>query len=237
MKTVFNALALSCILLLPQAYCQDTSPFPTLTVRGHASLTKPADQLLLSIGVVTNKRTAQDALTENSGDMRDIIHNLQSSGLSDQEFSTGQFSIQPIYTQRPQNSPSDWQAQIIAYEVTNTLHIKTDKVNLAGEIIDSVTAAGANTIDSIRFVLKDPLIYRAEAIAAATANAIADANALSKAAKVNIRRVFSVNLDDAQVNCPIARVPYLAKSMASSTPIEAGDVEVSASVTLTYEVD
>ena len=214
------------------------SKVSTLSVRGNAEMFKPADLLSMTVGVVTQGDNAESSLKENSLTMQDIMDNLESLGLSENEVSTGQFSIRPIYSERPHSPPPNWQPQIIGYEVTNSLNIKTDKIKLAGAIIDSATNAGANTIDHMHFGLKDPRMYREEAIAAASTYAIADAVALSKAAKVNLRRVHSVSLDDARMISAVARVPYLAKGIEMETiPIEPGDVQVSASVTIVYEID
>jgi uncharacterized protein YggE len=210
----------------------------TLSVRGHAEMFKPADLLTMSVGMVTQGDNAETALKENNTSTQNIIDSLGSLGLSENEITTGQFSIRPIYSERPRSSSSNWQPHIIGYEVTNSLNIKTDKIKLAGTIIDSATRAGANTINNIHFGLKDPRMYREEVIASAAAHAFADAQALSKSTRVTLHKVSSVSLDDAKMNPAIARIPYLAKDIEMATiPIEPGDVEVSAAVTIVYEID
>ncbi len=46
---------------------------PSLTVRGDAQLEKPADELRIHVGVVTESDEAPTALRENSRQMNDVI--------------------------------------------------------------------------------------------------------------------------------------------------------------------
>ena len=233
-----KAALLSALLLLLQSPSLHAEALPpTLGVKGYATIRKPADELQINIGVISRGKTAESALKKNSADMRNLTESLIGAGLVHGEYKTGYFSIRPIYSERPKNAPQDWEPEIIAYEVSNSLSLRTDKIKLAGPLIDAAAKSGANNINNINFGLKDPQMYRGDAITAATKNALADAQALSKAAGVNLVRIRTISLDDANVPPPAPRGMLFAKAMAESVPIEAGDVEVSASVTVFYEID
>jgi uncharacterized protein YggE len=226
---VFAASALS---------AQERREIPKLSVQGSARLEKPADQFILSLGVVTIASDAQSALKENSTRMQNVIENLKKGGLDKSEFQTGQFRISPTYTPYPKNPPPDWKATINGYEVTNTIVIKSDKIDQAGKIIDVANQSGANTVGSIEFGLKDPSIYQNEVIRAATDQALAQANSLADAAKVKLVRILSIALDDMPAIIQPSPRPMLAKMAynESAPPIEAGDVQVTAHVSLSYEI-
>ncbi len=210
-------------------------PPPQLSVRGHAVLSKPADQLHINMGVVSQEKSAKAALDENSSQMRQLIASLKKSGLKESEYQTGRFSINPIYSRRPNNADQEWSPVITGFEVRNSLAIVTDKIDQAGSIIDSAAKAGANSIDSIQFQISDPQAHRSDLINAATKNALEDAKSLSEAANVKLVRITSIAVDDAQAP---PRQPYLMKSMvAESAPIVAGDVEMSASVSVVFQID
>ncbi len=209
--------------------------FPKLIVSGNATLHRPADQLNISISVVTQGETAEKALSANNAKMQPVIAALQKVGLVKGEYETGRFSIQPVYSTAPKNPPSDWKPVIVGYDVTNTLNIRTQKLDLAPMIIDAVSSAGANQINNINFGLKDQQKYRSEAIEAAAANAISDAQSLANAANLKLVRVLEANLDQPQVYPRAAKMSF-AMAEAAGTPIEAADVEVNARVSLTYEV-
>lgn len=209
--------------------------FPKLIVSGSATLHKPADQLNIAISVVTQGETAEKALSANNAKMQPVIAALQKVGLIKGEYETGRFSIQPVYSAAPKNPPQDWKPVIVGYDVTNTLNIRTQKLELAPAIIDAVSSAGANQINNINFGLKDQQKYRTEAIEAAAANAIADAQALASAANLKLVRVLEANLDQPQVYPRAAKMSF-AMAEGSGTPIEAADVEINSRVSLTYEV-
>ena len=211
---------------------------PNLTVRGSAELHKPADQLRLRIGVVTEASQAQQALGQNSQRMDAVVRAVKKAGIAEGEYETGRFSLQPVYARRPRQAAPDWRPQIIAYQATNTLAIKTKKLELAGELIQAANEAGANSIDSIGFDLADPRAHRAEAISRATAHALADARILADAANIKLVRIISIVLDGARP-LPITTAARRGMAMAEaavSPPIVAGEVTVHASVTVVYEI-
>jgi len=213
---------------------------PTLTVRGQAELEKPADQLMIAIGVMTEHANAADALSENSRRMRAVVEAMEDVGLDEKEYETGRFQIRPQYTSRPPgNRDAEWQPRIRGYVVTNTVQISTKQLDLAGELIQQANEAGANTIDNISFGLASPRDHRAEAIAAATANAMADAQELARAADLKLVRIVTINLDpeDGMPRpVPMYRMEMAASAAPDSPPIKSGDVTVRAAVNIVYEI-
>ncbi len=210
-----------------------------LTVRGDAQLHKPADQLRLQVGVVTEATQAGEALQENSRRMVDVVEALEEVGLTKGEYETGQFHLQPQYSRRPRQAGPEWRPQIIGYQVTNTLSIKTKRLDLAGELIEAANQAGANSIGAIGFDLADPRTHRAEAIAAASANALADAHSLAEAASVQLVRIITITLDEAvhwQPTRTMAAREGLAAMAPPAPPIVPGKITVRAGVTVVYEI-
>lgn len=219
----------------------DETIVPTLTVRGSAILEKPADQLRIRIGVVTEDDEATTALSENSRQMNDVIKALKKAGLSNKEYQTSQIRIQPLYSRRPRQAGAEWKPAIIGYQVSNSINIKTKQLKIAGELIQAANEAGANSIDSISFGISDPRKHRAEVIKIATENAIKDAKTLAKAANLRLIRVLSINLDHAAAPRPLARtmnrgMELMAMADSSAPPVNAGDVNINASVTVVYEI-
>ena len=210
--------------------------FPKLVVSGSAVLHKPADQFGLNISVISQAETADQALSDNNDRMHQVIDNLQVAGLEKGEYHTGQFSIQPVYSTAPRNIPPDWRATIIGYEVTNSINVQTQKLELAPVIIDAAGQAGANQISNINFNIKDTGLYRSEAITQATANAYKDAEAIAKAANIQIVRVLDIKLDQPQIYARAGQnMHYLAKA-DSMAFIEAPDVDISSNVSITFEI-
>ena len=108
---------------------------------------------------------------------------------------------------------------------------------MAGKIIDTANQAGANNISDIRFGLHNSREYWTEALSAAGTNAVQDAQAIANATGVRLARVLSITLNNTQVHSPQINFMAMAKCSTPSTPIEPGDVSITANVTLIYEIE
>lgn len=232
------ALALACVAM---AHSQAVDPAPPLlTVRGEAILRKPADQLRIDLGVVTTAETAAEAIKANADRMRTVLAAVDALGLDEDERQTTRFLVQPLWSQRPRQAPADWRREITGFEARNTIRVRTNRLELAGDLIGRASGAGANEFSSLVFDLADPRVHRAEAIALATAHAIEDANTMAAAASVRLVAIRSIALDNAVIQPKRTTVSYeyraAALAEADTTPIESGDVTVTARVSITWEI-
>lgn len=210
---------------------------PQLLVKGEATIHMPADQLELTLGVVTHSQTSGEAVQDNNVKMKKVVEAIQSIGLTSDDYQTGNFNIQPVYKYPPNEA-----AKLMGYDVTNNLKIKTQKIELADKIIGAAAEAGANKVESIAFNLKDPHVYKDVAIQQAAQNALSDAKALAQGTQVNLVRILTLNLDQTQNNFPRPMAFAAAKMAGGSNnsfdvPIEVGNVEVSAWVSITFEIE
>lgn len=234
-------ILLSLICLFPMAAVLSASSecckyeHPTLALSAQATLSKPADELQMKIGVVTLNDTAESALSENSVRMQAVLKNLENQGLTKKEYETANFSIHPTYTPYPQNPPPNWRQTINGYEVSNSIFVHTSQMELAGKLIDAANAGGANSIENIRFTWHDPRVYWNEAVSAATTNAINDANAIATAAGVKLVRLVSISLQNSATASPPGNV-YFAKAFSADVPIQPGEVTLTANVSIEYEI-
>lgn len=234
----FLSLWILLALVYPEANYAISLESPKLTLSAEATIRKPADELQLKIGVINLSDTAEMGLIENSVKMQAIIDSLEAAGLTKNDYETGQFSINPTYTPYPKDPPSDWAPSINGYEISNSINIHTDKLHIAGKLIDVANKAGANSISDLRFGLRNPRLYWTEALTAAASNAVNDARAIAFAAGVQLERVLSITLNDTKVKSPQINSTYIAKAMAAeiAPPIEPGEVTITANVTIIYEI-
>ena len=116
------------------------------------------------------------------------------------------------------------------------IEVKTGNLEKVGDVIDEALGAGANNISGLQFRLKDESAVAAEALREAVKKAKAKADAIATALGVGIVRVMKV-----EEGGPVI-VPVMERSLAMSdaaraeTPVEAGTIEVQATVTLTVEI-
>ena len=226
-----------------QAYGQQvpvssTTNERTISVTGTATTSISPDIVTLQFGVDTQAKTAQGAISENSQAMNSIIAAVTNLGITKDEMSTASFSIYPVYNYSvPDQMTGIQQTVLTGYKASNTLSIKTTKLSLTGNIIDSAVGAGANRVDDVSFSLSPARQQSTQNDI--LSNAVVDAK--SKAEKAleplgeKIIGVKSVSLSDFSV--PPPRPMYYAGAMAS--PSVAKDTQIFSSnqdITTTADV-
>lgn len=216
---------------------------PSLNVQGKASIKIPADQVQFRVGVESQAKTADKALDENSRKMNKVLDALKRSGLVDDEFQTGRFALNPQWSSRPKNAPSNWISKIVGYRASNDVIIKTGQFDKVGDWIAVATEKGANNSGQLSFSLKDPDEHRQQAIRKATLRAKSYAEEAAGAASVSLERVIAMSVNNAGYQPIIHRkakaermVMSMSADSVASPAINPGDITVSASVSMTYEI-
>jgi uncharacterized protein YggE len=210
----------------------DKNPRPSIRVTGEATITTKPDQAQIDIGVVTQAQNAQEAANQNAQKVDAVIAALRKALGAGADIKTISYSLTPNYRYPERGG----QPTITGYTASNTIQIKTDNLTQVGNIIDVGTQSGANNIRSLRFMLKDEQVSRAQALREAAMKARAKADALASALGVRFVRVLFV--EESGQTTPI--IPMYAraemKSADAQTPVEAGTIDVQATVTLTIEI-
>jgi len=208
----------------------------TLFISGTATEKAKSDLVTISIGVETTNRTATDAVAANSLKMNNIVSALKNNGVSEDEISTSQFSINPNYN----FSQSGNILETTGFTVTNALKIQSMNLSNISLWIDSAVNAGANTIGGIDFQVSEKRLdnLRNMLIEDAIVNARQKANIASSAVGLNIIGIKSMIIDTDGFNPPqpFANefVQRSAFSGAPTTPIIPGEQEISVSVHISY---
>jgi len=209
---------------------------PHLTVKGEATLHAPADRFTLQIGVENEGKEASRVILENREKMNKVIAAVEKLGFTKDEYSTGRYSLSPQYSPRPKNPPPNWRSEIVGYKISNSLTVRSQKIDFAGGLIDQSIKAGANVISSLQFGLVDEQKFRTEAIRKAAGNAKNDANTLAESLKLELKKVLYTTVEDDRIAFP-KRPMMLRTVVEDTTPIEAGEIDVYSSVSVVFEVD
>jgi uncharacterized protein YggE len=236
---MFEALLLGMIVILASASSclgadDESDDISTLTVSGTGEATADADMVTVVLGVQTRNESAAGAVADNARMMAESIEALKAAGVPEDEIKTSGFSIYPT---------RDWidgkLSDKVVFEVSNkvtfTLNL-TDEVDV-GEVLDAAVSAGTNSVEGVTFGLRDPTSVQEEALEDAVNDAMKKAEVISEAAGVTLGRILSISEGGASpVPMAESRV-YFAADVATTTPIVPGDVEVTATVTITYEIE
>ncbi len=211
-------------------------PWPaTLRVTGQAQVSEPPDRVYIDIGVTTQARKSEAAASENAARLSAVMAAVKRTAGAGAQLTTTEYSVSPDYSYPPHGT-----ATITGYTASNVLQVRLDDLRKIGAVLDGATQAGSNVVQDIRFALRDEDIPRAEALRKAALNARQDAQALADALGLRVVRVLSVAEQGPEV-MPAPRIYMQARQFAGgvaapATPVAAGTLAVSASVTLTVEV-
>src|SRR5262249_6053214 len=100
MKYTYFLLALLITYSNPVQSKEHEGEIPKLHVKGEARLFKPAEQMLIHLGVVTQDVKHDQALDDNNVKMQKVIEVLQSLGLGPENYKTGQLVVRPRYAEQ-----------------------------------------------------------------------------------------------------------------------------------------
>jgi uncharacterized protein YggE len=192
----------------------------TLVVTGVGSVKSAPDDASFSFGVETRGATAKAALADNGALVRKVIAALRDSGARD--LATQYVSVWPISEN----------GKISGYSASNSVSA-TIGVDKAGELVDAATEAGANNVSGPDLSQSDAEAVYRQALAAAVKDAKARAEALAKATGRSLSKIARISEGGEPA------VPYYEKAALgadAATPIEPGQRETSATVSVTFEL-
>ena len=214
---------------------QDVSTHPQrqlVRASGTAVLNAKPDQARISIGVTTQAPTAQDAVAQNAVRTTAVLNQLKSSLGGKGEIKTSNYSVSPQFRYPKEGG----NPTITGYAANNTVEVVVNDLSLVGKLIDEGTRSGANSINNIAFTLRDDTTVLAQAIGQATRKARANAEAIAAALGVQVVGVAEAETVDFSAPIrPMHDMAMMAKA-AVPTPVEAGDLDVTARVTVALEV-
>lgn len=232
----------------------------TVTVVGKGEVLHKPDVARASVGIEVSAPTVAEANRNAAQRMTELIAALKKTGIADKDIQTSNFSInfERAYPPPPPmpmlappvapaaKSPPGPKAAPVApppppaepaglYRVSNTVSITVRDLDKVGSVLDAAVAAGANNVWGVSFGLDKPEALEPEARAKAVADARSRAESLAKLAGRTLGDVVSVS----EIIGGGGGGPMFSRAMAKSdsygaTPVELGEVAVSAQVEVVY---
>ena len=215
----------------------------TISVSGTGKVYTKPDLALTTFSVVTEAKTVEEALSENTKKMNAIIDFMKGQGIEEKDLKTTSFNIYPRYEyQRIEIEIYPYppgKRVLVGYEVTQSLEVKIRDMEKIGNVIEGATTAGANEVGSLQFTVDKEEEFKKQAQKEAIDEAKTKAQELASQLGVNLVRI--TNFSESSV------VPYfygLEKAAAPAglgggeTPqIETGENKIEVTVTITYEIN
>ena len=207
---------------------------PTLTVTGQGSVSRAPDRATVSLRIETTNEQAAAATSANAAIANALTARLAPLNIPASAISTAGYGLN--YNPRPPK-PDPASTQRYGYTVERTIDVVVNNVDGAGAVVDAGVAAGVTNVNGITFSLRDRHAAQRDAEAAALADAVAQAHALAAAAKVRLVRILAISPSGSSVPGPLMRAsPGLMLAAAVPTTIDPGNLTVTASVGITYEI-
>ncbi len=200
----------------------------TLTVTGQGIEKIPSTLALVQLGVEAQGKTAQQVQQEVARRSSAVVALLKSRSVD--KLQTTGINLNPQYNY------DNGKQTLTGYQASNTVSFRVP-TGQAGVIMDDAVKAGASKIDSVSFAATDQAIADAQKVALrkATQDAQEQAKTVLSVLGFAPKDIVSIQVNGA--NTPAPRPYPMALSMAksadeASTPVEAGEQSVQASVTL-----
>ncbi|MGB2885770.1 MAG: SIMPL domain-containing protein [Dehalococcoidia bacterium] len=210
----------------------DSSQQTGVWVAGTGKVTVVPDIAILTLGVEAQASTVMEAQGDAAAAMTEVMAVLTANGVAEKDIQTRWYSISPVT-----KWIDDYKEQItIGYRVTNTVTVKVRDVDKTGTIIDAVTAVGGDLtrIQSISFTVDDTDAYYDEAREKAILDAMAKAEQIASVANVTLGKPIYISEMSSPVP-PYPERPYIYdEAVGATTPISAGEMEISITVQMVY---
>ncbi len=207
-----------------------------ITVSGTGKTSIKPDIAQIQLGVSTLAPSVQEARDKAAQALDGMIASIKANGVADKDIQTQQLYIQPEYDY------SNNQQTLRGFRISNVVSVKLRDINKTGKLVDDAVSAGGNEtqIQGIAFTVENPDDAKAQAREKAVADAKQKAQTLAKAAGVQVGDVLQISESGYSPPMYDARSsfsgPNTGVAASPETPIQAGELDVSVGVSVTWSI-
>jgi len=213
---------------------EDEEPKYLIDVNGNARISADPEKVEVYLGAETTASTAKRSQQDNANIMEAVRNSLRLIGISSDDIETTQYTLTVV-----KHWDKDTEKYVITgYRTTHVIKIESTDINKAGDIIDKAVQSGANKVDNVVFSLTDEKIneMRLEALGKAGLNGKEKAEAIADSLGVNIKGVYRATESYVTYRPYVQRGFEAVAAVAEApTEISPGQIEVSASLSVSYE--
>jgi hypothetical protein len=211
-----------------------------ISTTGQGELKVQPDSMRGEIGVEVQAKTLEGARAEQARKMTAILKALEDLGLANLETQTSQLHVFPVYEAQP---PAGRTAKVVGFRARNSVRVTLlgSAPEQLGEqvasIVDAGVKAGANVVEGVSFFLAKPRGVQEKALTLAVQDAERNAQVMAKAAGVKAMRLHSLDGSPGFFSPIFLERAAFAMSAGGAdvaTPVEPGEITISAQVTAKY---
>jgi uncharacterized protein YggE len=229
MKMLICAVVLTAAPALAQTPPQQSPP-PVIVTSGAGVVTRAPDRAWVTIAAESRARTAAEAQRANTDAMNAVIDKIKAAGIAGDAVQTTGYTLQPEFDY------ANGRQTLRDYLARNQVEVRVDALEKTGDVIAAAVGSGATNVSNVRFDLKNRDAAEREALRLAVLDARDRANAAAAGAGVQIGGVQRIEEQrDQPIVRPMAGFTAMRTAGAPQAPVpmEAGEIEIRAHVTLT----
>jgi hypothetical protein len=219
---------------VPAAAQNADRPQPVIVASGEAIVRVAPDRVWVTIAAESRGPAPRDAQRQNADAMNAVLAKIKSSGIPADAIQTAGFTLQPEYDM------VSGRRVFRDYVVRNQVVVRVDALEKAGDILASAVATGATSVSNVRFDLKDHAAAERDALREAVRDARGRVDAMAAGAGVQIDRIVRIDEQRRPYVQPMAMAGATAamgmRAEAPTVPLEAGELQIVAQVTLTASI-
>jgi uncharacterized protein YggE len=228
-----KSLTLTLVLFASPALAQPGPPPPApavIVTNGEGMVKRAPDRAWVTIGAESRARSAAEAQRLNTDAMTGVIDKVKATGIPADAVQTTGYNLQPEFDY------ANGKQTLRGYVARNQVQVRVDVLGKTGDVIAAAVATGATNVSGVRFDLKDRDSVERDALRLAVRDARTRAEAAAAGAGVAVDRVIRIEEQrEGQVPVYETRMAMQRESLAV-VPIEAGEIDVRARVTLTVAI-
>lgn len=235
-----NRFVLPAVLavLLPALCRAEEKTNSSISVRATGLVRVNPDEGYIVVGVRTVNDKSSEAVKENAKSMKTLLASVKEKGISEDSISTVQFSVDLDYKtvmEKGADGTSFAKQVPDGYVVINTVQITVCDVDKFGDIIDTLSAKGADSIRSIQFGSSKAKKAMSQARKEALAEAREKAKEMAEGLGVKLGKVIVATEEEGYRH----QIVYSARAMEAGpkTPIAGGNLTYSVTVVVKWAIE
>jgi uncharacterized protein YggE len=219
------AVAIPCAAQIPVPHAPiGVTDTATIETSARREVRIAPDRATIVLDVETRAPSAAAAAQENARIQRMVLDTLRTLGITPSQIATAGFTVQPNWEPTGKGG-----MQRNGFMASNAITVRLTQLDRVGAVIDAALARGATNVGQLTFDASNTADARRAALADAAAQAKAEAITLAKALGGSLGGLIMATTRGEEV---VVRPMVSARAFgpAAETPIEPGDITVTANV-------
>ncbi len=227
----------ACVLLLALptvARAQEVDYTNTVTVAAGGKVELEADVATVGFGVRAAHAEAVTATRKAAEKTESVVAALRRAGVTEEELTVGGVRL---------NRKTDRKGNFLRYVASVSVRVKTERLGAIGEIIDAAVSAGATSIRSLEYDVKDRSAGVQQALREAMVFARAKAEALAEVEGRQVGPAIVISEHDSRPpratefdTTDAVAAGRVSNALAATIPLVPPTLTAQARITVTFEL-